>query len=76
MWDKRSHQFIGINVFGIRLRHECFDRWIREKQSIQFVLENLRDANFDPEFFTRYEEEIAEGFVMANPTLTLNPVTK
>lgn len=76
VWDKRSHQFIGINVFGIRLRHECFDRWIREKQSIQFVLENLRDANFDPEFFTRYEEEIAEGFVMANPTLTLNPVTK
>lgn len=76
VWDKRSHQFIGINVFGIRLRHECFDRWIREKQSIQFVLENLSDANFDPEFFTRYEEEIAEGFVMANPTLTLNPVTK
>ncbi len=76
VWDKRSHQFIGINVFGIRLRHECFDRWIREKKSIQFILENLSDANFDPEFFTRYEEEIAEGFAKANPTLTLNPVTK
>lgn len=76
VWDKRSHQFIGINVFGIRLRHECFDQWIREKQSIQFVLENLSDANFDPEFFTRYEEEIAEAFAKTNPTLTLNPVTK
>ena len=76
VWDKRSHQFIGINVFGIRLRHECFDRWIREKKSIQFILENLSDANFDPEFFTRYEEEIAEAFAKANPTLTLNPVTK
>ena len=76
VWDKHSHQFIGINVFGIRLRHECFDRWIREKKSIQFILENLSDANFDPEFFTRYEEEIAEAFAKANPTLTLNPVTK
>ncbi len=76
VWDKRSHQFIGINVFGIRLRHECFDRWIREKQSIQFVLENLSDANFDPEFFTRYEEEINEAFVNANPGQTLNTVTR
>ena len=76
VWNKHSQQFIGINVFGIRMRHECFDRWIREKQSIQFVLENLSDANFDPEFFTRYEEAIAEAFAKANPGLTLNTVAK
>jgi NAD(P)H-nitrite reductase large subunit len=58
VWNKNTLEFIGINTFGIRLRHECFDRWLREKKSIQFVMEHLHEANFDPEFFERHEEEI------------------
>jgi len=64
VWDKTSKQFIGINTFGIRLRHECFDKWLREKKSIDFVTAHLADANFDPEFFTRHEFEIIEQFKM------------
>ena len=62
VWDKTTFQFLGINVFGIRLRHENFDRWLREKRTVQFVLENLASANFDPEFFDRHENEIIAEF--------------
>ncbi len=68
VWDKTTKVFIGINTFGIRLRHECFDRWLREKKSIDFVIQHLAEANFDPEFFDRHEKEIAKAF--ANTQLT------
>ena len=71
IWDRNSNVFKGINVFGIRLRHECFDRWLRERRSIQHVLLNLNEANFDPEFFTRHEEEIAATFITKHPTLKM-----
>ena len=62
IWDKATRQFLGINTFGIRLRHECFDRWLRERRGIDFIMEHLAEANFDPEFFKRYEAEISNGF--------------
>ena len=62
IWDKATMQFLGINTFGVRLRHECFDRWLRERRGIDFIMEYLAEANFDPEFFKRYEAEISNGF--------------
>lgn len=69
VWDKGTYQFLGVNTFGIRLRHEYFDQWLREKKSIQFVMENLSRANFDPEFFERHEQEIISQFENAFPEL-------
>lgn len=66
VWDKFTREFIGINTFGIRMRHEYFDKWLREKKSIDFVMENLAEANFDPEFFTRHEFEIFEKYKIGN----------
>jgi len=57
-YDKNSRTFIGINTFGIRMRHEVFDRWLTEKRSVDHVLTHLKDANFDPEFFKHFEKEI------------------
>lgn len=62
VWDKITNQFLGINTFGIRMRHECFDIWLREKRSIDFVIEHLTEANFDPEFFSRHEDEIVSEY--------------
>ena len=53
---------VGINVFGIRLRHTVCERWIREQQTIEHVVEHLSEAVFDPEFFRRFEGEIHERF--------------
>ena len=61
-FDKNTKLFLGINSFGIRMRHEVFDRWLTEKREINYVLANLKQANFDPEFYTRHEAAIFEGF--------------
>ncbi len=62
IWNTMTREFIGINTFGIRMRHEKFDTWLRAKKSVDFVMDHLAEANFDPEFFTRYEKEIKLQF--------------
>jgi NADPH-dependent 2,4-dienoyl-CoA reductase/sulfur reductase-like enzyme len=62
VWDKVSLEFLGINVFGMRMRHELFDMWLKEKMTIESVMQNLRTANFDPEFYQSYESEIIHAF--------------
>ena len=74
-FDKETHQFIGINTFGIRLRHEIFDRWLTENRNIEYVLKHLKDANFDPEFYKAYESEILAKFNTENNT-QLKPAKK
>ncbi len=66
IWNKNSKEFIGINTFGIRLRHACFDRWLNENKSIDFIMKHLAEANFDPEFFDRHEKEIVGIFSKSN----------
>ena len=67
-FDKKTNEFIGINTFGIRLRHEFFDKVLTEKKSVDYVLEYLADANFDPEFYKKYEKDIVDKFNLENGT--------
>lgn len=62
VYDKNTKTFIGLNTFGIRMRHHIFDKWLREKASVETVLENLSAANFDPEFFKAYEADIIQQY--------------
>jgi len=65
-YDKNTREFIGINTFGIRMRHEFFDSVLTKKQTVDFVLEHLADANFDPEFYKLHEKEIVTKFNLEN----------
>jgi NAD(P)H-nitrite reductase large subunit len=65
-YDKNTQEFLGINSFGIRMRHEFFDSVLTKKQSVHHVLEHLADANFDPEFYKLHENEILEKFNKEN----------
>jgi NAD(P)H-nitrite reductase large subunit len=67
-YDKTTREFIGINTFGIRMRHEFFDKILNEKRSVDYVLEHLADANFDPEFYKLHEPEIVAKFNQENNT--------
>ena len=67
-YDKNTSEFIGINTFGIRMRHEFFDKALTEKKSVQYILEHLADANFDPEFYKLHEPEIVTKFNIENNT--------
>jgi NADPH-dependent 2,4-dienoyl-CoA reductase/sulfur reductase-like enzyme len=65
-FERASEKFIGLNVFGIRIRHAVIDKWLNEKRSLEYVLENLSEANFDPEFFTKYEKLIQNSYAQSN----------
>lgn len=67
-YDTNTKQFIGINTFGIRMRHEFFDKVLKNKKSVMYVLAHLADANFDPEFYKLHEKEIVEKFNLENGT--------
>jgi NAD(P)H-nitrite reductase large subunit len=53
-----TKEFIGINVFGMKLRHELLDKWLTQKATINFVLGNLEAAIFDKEFSKKFIADI------------------
>jgi len=61
-FDKNTTVFLGINTLGIRMRHEVFDRWLTEKQHVDYVINHLAEANFDPEFYKHYEQDIQRTY--------------
>jgi NADPH-dependent 2,4-dienoyl-CoA reductase/sulfur reductase-like enzyme len=67
-YHKDTNLFLGINTFGIRMRHEIFDKWLTEKRAVNYVVEYLADANFDSEFYSLYEKEITTKFNQENGT--------
>ena len=62
VFEQKSGKFIGINTFGIRLRHELFDVWINSEKSMDYVIQHLASANFDPEFYRTFEKEIVAKY--------------
>ncbi|MCB0399087.1 MAG: FAD-dependent oxidoreductase [Winogradskyella sp.] len=70
-YHRDTNQFLGINTFGIRMRHEVFDRWLNEKRDLDYVINHLEEANFDPEFYKRFENEIKASY---NNTLQTNSI--
>jgi NAD(P)H-nitrite reductase large subunit len=71
VFDKDSEEFLGINTFGIRLRHELFDQWLHEKASVEKVMQHLKEANFDPEFFKDHSEDIIGKFQEKYPDFNI-----
>ena len=68
VYESESRKFIGVNALGVRLRHHCFDDWLTKEKSIEYVLEHLKDANFDPEFYKSHEKIILQKFNHENNT--------
>lgn len=62
VYDKGSNQLLGINLMGIRYRHEVCDEWLRNRATLKEVVRSLKKANFDPEFYKEYEEEIVKMY--------------
>jgi len=67
VYRKEDRSIVGINTYGIRLRHRIFEKWVRDRETVEFVLTNLRSANFDPEFYKKYEPEIIQHFNELHP---------
>jgi NADPH-dependent 2,4-dienoyl-CoA reductase/sulfur reductase-like enzyme len=67
-YHKDNNLFLGINTFGIRMRHETFDQWLTEGRDVNYVMQHLATANFDPEFYLKYEKDIVAAY---NKTLQI-----
>ncbi|SHG49094.1 NAD(P)/FAD-dependent oxidoreductase [Flagellimonas flava] len=65
-FNKEDNTFLGINTFGIRMRHQVFDKWLTQGRDVDYVIEHLADANFDPEFYKHYEAEIVSQYNSEN----------
>jgi hypothetical protein len=61
-YEGETNLFLGINTLGIRMKHEVFDRWLTEKRSADYVMDHLKEANFDPEFYKTFEKEILTDY--------------
>ena len=61
-YDTTTNLFLGINTFGIRMRHDVFDQWLTEKRDVDYVIQNLEKANFDPEFYKHFEKDIIAAY--------------
>jgi NADPH-dependent 2,4-dienoyl-CoA reductase/sulfur reductase-like enzyme len=68
VFAKATNKLLGINTFGIRMRHEVCERWIDGGETMDYVMQHLKDANFDPEFYRQYENEIVAQYNKENGT--------
>jgi hypothetical protein len=68
-YHKENNEFLGINTFGIRMKHEVFNNWLNENRSVDYVIDNLKHANFDPEFFKKYEKKIKTAYTNQSVTV-------
>jgi len=55
----REGTVVGFNTMGLRFRHRVCEQWIAEERGLDYVLTNLRQANFDPEFYRWHGKAIA-----------------
>jgi len=61
-WEKKTNIFKGINAYGIRIRHERADQWLRDGMHIYEVVKNLPLASFEPELTDRFEPAFVAAF--------------
>ena len=66
-YHKDTQEFLGINTFGIRLKHEVFDQWLTQHKKVAYVIDHLKEANFDPEFYKNFEGAIQKAFQQHQP---------
>ena len=69
-YDKADGTFLGINLMGIRMRHEYFHKALLQKQTVEKVVKDIRQANFDPEFYKKLEPAIQAAFNKSYRILT------
>ncbi|MEZ4985945.1 MAG: FAD/NAD(P)-binding oxidoreductase [Saprospiraceae bacterium] len=62
VYDKATGSVKGFNLMGIRYRHEVCEKWLSLGTSVEEVLQHLGIANFDPEFYPQYEQELVNFY--------------
>jgi NADPH-dependent 2,4-dienoyl-CoA reductase/sulfur reductase-like enzyme len=75
-YDRHTTKVLGLNLMGIRYRHEVCDHWLKNGAVLKEVVSNLKKANFDPEFYKQYEENIVGLYNSKFPDQQIKSVGK
>ncbi|MFK7755362.1 MAG: NAD(P)/FAD-dependent oxidoreductase [Flavobacteriales bacterium] len=67
VYEESSGKFLGLNTFGIRMRHEVINDHLNNERTIDYVVSHLADVNFDPEFYKLHEADIVAAFNAQTP---------
>ncbi|GAA4839318.1 FAD/NAD(P)-binding oxidoreductase [Algivirga pacifica] len=70
-YERDTLKLLGINLLGIRYRHELCHQWIKQGASLPEILPQLEKANFDPEFSSKHENEVIALFQEKFPHIPL-----
>jgi NADPH-dependent 2,4-dienoyl-CoA reductase/sulfur reductase-like enzyme len=63
----------GFVLLNVRYRQEICEKWILEKRPLEYVVMNLRKANFDPEFHRHNEKGILQAYNSLFPEIEIKP---
>ncbi len=74
-FESQSGAVTGMNVFGLRQRHELWENWIMKGTPIHEVIAHLAAANFDQEFQRQHEALIIAAFNAQFPALQVEQKT-
>ncbi|MCF8463426.1 MAG: FAD-dependent oxidoreductase [Flavobacteriales bacterium] len=58
VYESATKSVVGFNAFGIRLRHQVCDEWLKNRTHVDEVISNLNKANFNPEFFKKFVNDV------------------
>lgn len=61
-YHPETNVFLGINTFGIRLRHEYFNNVLKKQMDVGKVIGGIRIANFDTEFYSKWHKDLIKDF--------------
>lgn len=63
LFEADTKVLTGVNAFGLRLRHNFFDKALRNGSTIEEVLTSLDKADFNGEFFDKgYQQDIIRTY--------------
>ncbi len=76
VYQSSDRRFVGINTFGIRMRHTVFNKWLKDRQTVDHVLQHIVAAAFDPEFFSSFQPAFIASWNDQNPLHAVQPHKK
>lgn len=77
LYNTETGAIDGFNLMGVRYRHEVCEKWLKEGTHIETVLQDLSLANFDPEFYAEYEQDVIDIYnKQSGKSLTLKKKRK
>ncbi len=62
VFESGSRAVLGVNAFGIRLRHRVCHDWIKQRTTVDAAVSELRRADFNPEFSTGFTKQVQSAF--------------